>query len=115
MYPLEKDGSLLLPMAVPTGARQSSTRRKLSTAFCVLLATVCAGVAVYTLAPQCAKAHFSTDVFSSEAQNAELCPQPVPLAPSKGAELWKALNDKYRTGEFLDDAVEWLGGAVRVP
>ena len=45
----------------------------------------------------------------------ELCPQESPLVPSANGELWKGLSDKYSTKEFLLEAVEWLGGAVRVP
>ncbi|THH12982.1 hypothetical protein EW146_g7187 [Bondarzewia mesenterica] len=46
---------------------------------------------------------------------AELCPQVEALYPSKNAELFKSLGETLGTEEFKGRAVEWLGGAVRVP
>lgn len=105
---MEKSDSLLPP---PSPVRQPP-RRRLSTGFYLLLTTVCTGIALYSLGlgPQCMSAHRGAEVDFKD-----LCPQPSPLVPSKGEGLWKALGDKYSSKEFLGEAVELLGGAVRVP
>jgi Gly-Xaa carboxypeptidase len=111
VYPPEKDG--LLPTSVHSS---EPSRRRLGTGFCLLLAAICAGLAVYALAPQCVVDHFAaSEVVSVKFKSDELCAQPSPLVPTKSADLWKELGEKYKTKEFLHDAVEWLGGAVRVP
>lgn len=43
------------------------------------------------------------------------CVQATALVPARNAELWNSLGDTYRTDAFKSRAVEWLGGAVRVP
>lgn len=113
-YPVEKD--VFLPSFALTG--HQPVKRRLSTGFCVLLTAIFAGLALYTFAPRCTARHISISQSETEidfVKDSDLCPQPSPLVPSSTEELWKALNDKYRTKEFLNDAVEWLGGAVRVP
>ncbi|PIL24979.1 hypothetical protein GSI_12866 [Ganoderma sinense ZZ0214-1] len=45
----------------------------------------------------------------------EQCPQATAVVPTKNAELWNSLGDTYGTDAFRSRAVEWLGGAVRVP
>lgn len=108
MYAAEKDG--LLPTPAP--ARQAP-RRRLRTTFGLLLTAVCAGLALYTLGPDCVARH--SGAAGDVALKTELCPQPSPLVPSKNAELWKELGETYGSKEFLGQAVELLGGAVRVP
>ncbi|KII87435.1 hypothetical protein PLICRDRAFT_43075 [Plicaturopsis crispa FD-325 SS-3] len=44
-----------------------------------------------------------------------LCPQAAELAPVKNGDLWAKLGATYETKDFANKAVEWLGGAVRVP
>ncbi|KAA1468874.1 carboxypeptidase S [Dentipellis sp. KUC8613] len=45
----------------------------------------------------------------------ELCPQVDALYPDNNGELWKSLGDALQTDEFRGRAVDWLGGAVRIP
>ena len=49
--------------------------------------------------------------YSVEAQ----CPQVSAVFPEKNAELWKSLGESYSSDAFKGRAIEWLGGAVRVP
>lgn len=44
-----------------------------------------------------------------------VCPQSEPLIPSTDNALWKNLSEYYATDSFLEQAVDWLGGAVRIP
>lgn len=52
---------------------------------------------------------------SSDALDVNLCPQAEVLAPTKHAELWTDLGAAIGTDQFKARAVQWLGGAVRVP
>ncbi|KAH9893483.1 carboxypeptidase S [Cubamyces lactineus] len=47
--------------------------------------------------------------------SAELCPQASAVVPQRNGELWKSLGKTYDSDTFKARAVEWLGGAVRVP
>ena len=47
--------------------------------------------------------------------SADLCPQASVVVPQKNGELWKSLGKTYDSDAFKARAVEWLGGAVRVP
>lgn len=102
----------LLPSTVPTSP-PAAPKRRLSHAFYVLLAVVCAGIALNTIAPGCMRLGHRGEVDDMLA--ADLCPQPSPLVPSKNGALWKDLDAKYSSDAFEATAVEWLGGAVRVP
>ncbi|KAK7686368.1 hypothetical protein QCA50_010592 [Cerrena zonata] len=44
-----------------------------------------------------------------------ICPQPSPLIPTKHADLWNSLNNKYGTEAFISHAIDWLGGAIQIP
>lgn len=58
-----------------------------------------------------------TDRLSSEHhwKAEEQCAQSTAVVPTRNAELWGSLGDTYSTDAFKSRAVEWLGGAVRVP
>ncbi|KAI0296515.1 carboxypeptidase S [Multifurca ochricompacta] len=45
----------------------------------------------------------------------KLCPQSDALYPDRHAKLWESLGDDFNRDAFTKRAVEWLGGAVRVP
>lgn len=45
----------------------------------------------------------------------DLCPQVDELVPEKNGAIWGNLQDTYSTEEFKARAVDWLGGAVRIP
>ena len=44
-----------------------------------------------------------------------VCPQVLELAPKENAKLWQDLIETFKTPEFKALAIDWLGGAVRVP
>lgn len=45
----------------------------------------------------------------------DLCPQVDELVPEKNGVIWESLQQAYSTGEFKARAIDWLGGAVRIP
>ena len=47
--------------------------------------------------------------------NAKICPQADVLYPNRHAKLWESLGKDFSQDAFMSRAVEWLGGAVRVP
>ena len=46
---------------------------------------------------------------------AKLCPQSDALYPKSHAQLWDSLGRDFNEDAFTTRAVEWLGGAVRIP
>jgi hypothetical protein len=58
---------------------------------------------------------FLSALISTHNGVAKLCPQSDALYPESHAQLWKSLGHDYDDGAFLTRAVEWLGGAVRIP
>ncbi|OJA10670.1 hypothetical protein AZE42_01027 [Rhizopogon vesiculosus] len=53
--------------------------------------------------------------FEDATTSADLCPQVDELVPEKNGVIWESLQDTYSTEEFKARAVDWLGGAVRIP
>ena len=49
------------------------------------------------------------------ARSADLCPQASALYPSENGDLWKTVGGVISSEEFKTRAIDWLGGAVRVP
>jgi Gly-Xaa carboxypeptidase len=47
--------------------------------------------------------------------DAKICPQADALYPDRHAQLWEILGNDFSQDAFTLRAVEWLGGAVRVP
>ncbi|KAG1881228.1 hypothetical protein F4604DRAFT_1678821 [Suillus subluteus] len=45
----------------------------------------------------------------------DLCPQADELVPEKNGVIWESLQLAYSTEEFKARAIDWLGGAVRIP
>lgn len=45
----------------------------------------------------------------------DFCPQADVLTPQKNNKLWESLGATIGTAEFKERAIDWLGGAVRVP
>jgi Gly-Xaa carboxypeptidase len=45
----------------------------------------------------------------------DLCPQVDELVPEKNGVVWESLQQAYSTEEFKARAIDWLGGAVRIP
>jgi len=56
-----------------------------------------------------------SDWFALEHSSAPTCPQADELTPKENLDLWKSLNDKISTADFKQSAIDWLGGAVRIP
>ena len=44
-----------------------------------------------------------------------LCPQVEALYPVKNEEIWNTLHSEINKDSFKEQAISWLGGAVRVP
>ena len=53
--------------------------------------------------------------ISSSHGVAKLCPQSDTLYPESHAQLWDSLGRVFDEDAFITRAVEWLGGAVRIP
>ena len=45
----------------------------------------------------------------------ESCPQADVLVPQANGALWNSLGALYTSDDFKTRAVDWLGGAVRIP
>jgi len=43
------------------------------------------------------------------------CPQVEPIIPTKHSAIWESFLENSTTDEYKTRAIEWLGGAVRVP
>jgi hypothetical protein len=58
---------------------------------------------------------FSSQRLLDHRRGAKPCPQSDPLYPKQHAEVWESLNRDFDEKTFRTRAVEWLGGAVRIP
>ena len=109
---VEKDG--LLPSVMPYNA--SGPRGGLSSLRATVylaIALVCTCTALWTLdAPQFIH---DSSLGSVTAAAADLCPQAPAVTPVKHAELWQSLDKTYGKESFVSRAIDWLGGAIRVP
>jgi Gly-Xaa carboxypeptidase len=45
----------------------------------------------------------------------DLCPQADEIVPEKNGVIWESLQQAYSTEKFKARAIDWLGGAVRIP
>jgi hypothetical protein len=54
-------------------------------------------------------------ILASDREVARPCPQSNALYPGQHAELWESLGREFDEDAFTTRAVEWLGGAVRIP
>ncbi|KAG1751297.1 uncharacterized protein EDB91DRAFT_598921 [Suillus paluster] len=61
------------------------------------------------------KRPFGDIPVSKLEDGSELCPQADALVPEKNGGVWESLGHTYSTEEFKARAVDWLGGAVRIP
>jgi Gly-Xaa carboxypeptidase len=52
---------------------------------------------------------------SKDVSERSSCPQAPELVPKENADLWAKLGEMAKTDEFRMRAVDWLGGAVRIP
>ncbi|KAI0924588.1 hypothetical protein AcW2_005436 [Taiwanofungus camphoratus] len=108
----EKDA--LLPSAAPARVHaRASTCTNYKSRFPKLL------VALISLSTCLYVAHVGvvlwTRMRESDVESAHMCPQASPLVPQKNEELWSSLGETFGTEAFLDRAVNWIAGAVRIP
>ena len=77
--------------------------------------------AVFLMAVLGLGSYFSSDFTDIHAVtqwyrgDGESCPQADVLVPQANGALWKSLGAVYASDNFKARAVDWLGGAVRVP
>ncbi|KAG6910025.1 hypothetical protein DXG01_013749 [Tephrocybe rancida] len=55
------------------------------------------------------------DIFDKGSSTGPQCAQSSVLTPVKNGDLWDSLSSTFGTEAFKAKAVEWIGGAVRVP
>ncbi|KDQ61781.1 hypothetical protein JAAARDRAFT_31262 [Jaapia argillacea MUCL 33604] len=100
---------------LPTQAPGVETKGKLSytRVFVRLgLLVLCAGLVSRRVFPH----HLLFSNVGSELSDAGAsCPQVPPLIPTRNGEIWEKMNGIIGSEGFGNKAVEWLGGAVRVP
>jgi len=52
---------------------------------------------------------------ASKPHPTALCPQVKPITPTKHSAIWESFVEKSTTDDYKTRAIEWLGGAVRIP
>jgi hypothetical protein len=65
--------------------------------------------------PQYTQGNAWSSLKHHDDNKGQLCPQAESLSPSANNDIWKGLSEYYATPAFLDQAVDWLGGAVKIP
>ena len=102
----EKD---LLPATLPVSERRPQRSNWRVLGLITLLAV--------PIALRCAT-HFGpflSDRGFGRLNDAKICPQADALYPDRHTSLWESLGKDFSQDAFTLRAVEWLGGAVRVP
>ena len=103
------NGSLLLPSQAPSSqdTKSKSTVSRAKAAICVTL----------FIFVQCLFWNPTRlDIPTFNAKSSEsLCPQASELVPHKNGKIWRHLTETFSTDVFKSRAINWLGGAVRVP
>lgn len=134
---VEKEERALLPISTPTSVSEATSKhtpktslgRAVHICLCVLTALVC--FAVFVPAPKhprgCSRLlriiSNNNDDFGLDAEelmnvagNSGICKQPPALLPTN--DLWTTLvaqpNGTYASDGFIERAVNWLSGAVRL-
>ncbi|KAK7686392.1 hypothetical protein QCA50_010616 [Cerrena zonata] len=102
---VEKDG--LLPSSMPYTSSPRGGMSSLRATVYIAITLVCASTALWSLCPQ----HY----WGEPVVATNLCAQASAVNPVKHAELWSSLDGIYATETFASRAIEWLGGAIRVP
>ena len=74
-------------------------------------------VVLFALALAIFQIHYSffRKSINGDYDSAQTCPQADEVKPSTHAALWRELGEQIGTEEFKLKAVDWLGGAVRIP
>lgn len=103
-----KTKNLLLPSQLPSNVQRSAASR--AKTIVVFALFVLAQYLFWT------SARFNVPLFANRLEDSEsLCPQAVELTPQKNEKFWQILNNTFGTDDFRIRAIDWLGGAVRVP
>lgn len=104
-----KDTQPLLPTAVSEAKQQSGWSGK---AYLRLLVFVLAAALFGRSAPHSSQAERTLAI---EASAKAYCAQPDALYPTKNAALYDELDGTFGTPKLKERAIDWLGGAIRVP
>lgn len=96
-------------------ARISTTKLCKAKAIASKIALVALAVSVSTYFVKRPFSSIPTSNLKEDVTSADLCPQVDELVPEKNGAIWGNLQDTYSTEEFKARAVDWLGGAVRIP
>jgi hypothetical protein len=99
----------LLPAILPVSERRPQTFKWRVLALIALLAVPMAFRCATHVGPLLPGRRFGS------LSDANLCPQADSLYPDRHAVLWESLGKDFSQDAFALRAVEWLGGAVRVP
>lgn len=93
---------------------RTSTTKKLSKAktiaFKIALVTLAIFASTYFV-----KRPFNAFPVGTLEDGVDLCPQVDELVPEKNGVIWESLQHTYGTEAFKARAIDWLGGAVRIP
>ena len=107
-------GDALLPSSTTEAApikRTTSAGLRLVKGLLVGIALwTCLNAAGLARVPACV-----SDALVGEYEAEAQCTQVSAVAPEKNSELWGLFGETISTDAFKTRAVEWLGGAVRVP
>ena len=102
----EKD---LLPATVPVSERHPRTLKWRVLGLIALLAVPMALRCATHVGP------FLPGRGLGRLNASNVCPQADALYPDRHAPLWESLGKEFSQDAFTLRAVEWLGGAVRIP
>ncbi|KAL1691810.1 hypothetical protein GGG16DRAFT_112730 [Schizophyllum commune] len=106
-YARSKDTQPLLPIAETKGQRGWSGKTCLRLLAFVLAAALLGRSALYSTQAE------RTLAIAASAK--AYCAQPDALYPTKNAELYDELDGTFGTAKLKERAIDWLGGAIRVP
>ncbi|KAG6857473.1 hypothetical protein H0H87_003540 [Tephrocybe sp. NHM501043] len=98
--------SLLPSPYTPPPTKRSSLKRKIALSL---------GFIVYGAYVWLASERTVDNVFDMSSKDESRCVQSPVLFPAKNGALWDSVSSTFGTDTFKVKAVEWIGGAVRVP
>ncbi|KAG6891195.1 hypothetical protein C0995_008447 [Termitomyces sp. Mi166 len=100
------DAALLLPSSYTPIPKYNHFRRKVALSL---------GLLVYGIYMWFASKGIIEDIFDKSNFTQPQCGQSAVLTPVRNEALWDSLSSLIGTEAFKAGAVEWIGGAVRVP
>jgi Gly-Xaa carboxypeptidase len=96
-------------------ARTSTTTRKLSKAKAIAFKITLVTALVISASTYFVKKPLNGFLVGTLEDGVDLCPQVDEIVPEKNGVIWESLQQAYSTQEFKARAIDWLGGAVRIP